>query len=311
MKLRKFNPSLLNLIGNTPLVELSHLSGFCDFYDERKTCVFAKLEMFNFGGSIKDRPAFQMIKQAEKEKKLVSSECTIVEPTSGNTGIGLAWIGRLRGYKVTLVLPDTASKERQDILRSYGAEIILTPGDLGTDGAIDKAKEIIDQKEHHVFLDQFNNEENVRAHYLNTGPEIWNQMNENIDIFVAGIGSGGTITGIGKFLKEKNPNIQIIGIEPDKDSNISGLKNLGKAKEIPRIYKKDVVDQTIFVGYKESLEMTRRLAREGSLLVGLSSGAVLHGVEKFLEKNSELKSLKIATIFPDGGYKYLSSGIFS
>ncbi len=297
--------SPINLIGNTPLVELTDLSIFSNF---NKIRVFAKLEMFNFGRSVKDRPALWMIEKAERSGILDDSS-VIVEPTSGNTGIALAWIGRLKGYRVIFVMPDSMSSERRAILRSYGAELVLSQGEGGMDGAIHKARELAARNPNYVMLDQFSNPANVKAHFQTTGPELWHQTKGEIDYFVAGIGSGGTIMGVSQYLRQQEAGIQIIGVEPAEETPIPGLKNM-KISETPRIFQVGKVDQTITVTYDEAVAMTRRLSSEASLLVGPSSGAALTGVLKLLQQNKMSIQGSIVTIFPDGGMKYLSQGLF-
>jgi cysteine synthase len=295
------NSPALELIGNTPLIELN-LSVFAPF---NKIRIFAKLEMFNFGGSIKDRPSLSMIEEAEKQGLLNGRE--IIEATSGNTGIGLAWIGRLKGYDVTLVMPDSMSRERLDILTSYGARVILTSGEEGMDGAIKKARTLAERYPKKYFLiDQFNNEANLKSHYNTTGPELWKQANNQIDHFVAGFGTGGTIMGVGRYLKEQNEGLKIIGVEPYKDSLIPGLKNMKYVQEIPKIFKKHELDKIITVTPIEAKAMTKRLAYEASLLVGPSSGAAFAGVFKYLNYTETCVEGNLVTIFPDSGHKYLS-----
>ncbi len=291
----------LKLIGNTPLIEIN-LSIFAPF---KKARIFAKLEMFNFGGSVKDRPSLFMIEEAEKSGLLDGKE--IIEATSGNTGIGLAWIGKLKGYDVTLVMPDSMSRERLDILSSYGARVILTSGEQGMDGAIRKARTLVEKYPRKYYLiDQFNNEANWRAHYFTTGPELWKQTNNQVDHLIVGFGTGGTIMGSGRYLKEQNEKIKIIGVEPYQDSLIPGLKNMNYAQEIPSIFKRHELDNIITVRSKEAKVMTKRLALEASLLVGPSSGAALAGVFKYLNYNKSCLQGNLVTIFPDSGYKYLS-----
>lgn len=291
----------LKLIGNTPLIELN-LSIFTPF---KKARIFAKLEMFNFGGSVKDRPSLFMIEEAEKSGLLDGKE--IIEATSGNTGIGLAWIGKLKGYDVTLVMPDSMSRERLDILSSYGARVILTSGEDGMDGAILKARTLAKKYPSKYFLiDQFNNEANWKAHYFTTGPEIWNQTSNQVNHLVAGFGTGGTIMGAGRYLKEQNEALKVIGVEPYKDSLIPGLKNIEYVQEIPSILKRPELHDVITITPEEAKAMTKRLALEEALLVGPSSGAALAGVFKYLNYNENCAQGNIVTIFPDSGHKYLS-----
>jgi cysteine synthase len=294
------------LIGNTPLIELN-LSLFSQFKDIR---IFAKLEMYNLGGSIKDRPSLYMIEEAESAGLLKNGK-EILEPTSGNTGIGMAWIGRLKGYKVNLVIPDSMSRERIDIMRSYGAKVILTPGVEGIDGAIYKAQSLLkNYPKKYVMLDQYNNEANWKAHYETTGPEIWQQTNQKIDCFISGFGTGGTITGVGRFLRARIPELKIIGVQPSENSFIPGIKNMQAVKEIPSIFHPEELDGIVTVTEEEALSMTKLIASETSLLVGPSSGASIAGVYKYLLSGDLCSKGNIVTIFPDGGQKYLSKGIF-
>lgn len=298
------HPPAFHLIGNTPLIELN-LSLFSQFEGIR---IFAKLEMFNYGGSVKDRPSLYMIEEAESAGLLKNSK-EILEPTSGNTGIGMAWIGRLKGYKVNLVIPDSMGRERLDIMRSYGAKVILTPGEEGIDGAIYKAQSLLQSNpEKYLLLDQYNNDANWKAHFKTTGPEIWEQTNQEVDCFISGFGTGGTITGVGRFLRLKNPNLKIVGIEPSEDSFIPGIKNMRVVKEIPSIFHPEELDGIVTVTEEEALSMTKLLASEASLLVGPSSGASIAGIYKYLLTGELCKSGNIVTIFSDSGQKYLSKG---
>ncbi|WP_455464689.1 PLP-dependent cysteine synthase family protein [Candidatus Hodarchaeum mangrovi] len=296
----------LHFIGNTPLIELTYLSIFSELADVR---IFAKLEMMNLGGSVKDRPALFMIEAAESTGLLTEGK-EIIEPSSGNTGIGLAWIGGLKGYQVCIIMPETASQERIDIIRGLGARDILSPGINGTDGAIQRVKELVQKEpERFVLLDQFNNQANWYAHYEGTGREIWKQTNGTITHLIAGIGSGGTIMGTSRYLREKNPNIKVIGVQPAKDSFIPGLRNTDVALIVPSIYQEKEVDKIFYVTANEAQSMTKRLAREASLLVGPSSGAALVGISKYCLFNEDCIKGNIVTIFPDSGVKYLSQRI--
>ncbi len=303
-QIKKHNhPQAFHQIGNTPLFELTSLPVFSLF---DKIRVFAKLEMFNYGGSIKDRPALFMIERAEAQGLLEGK--SIIEPTSGNTGIGIAWIGRLKNIDVTLVMPESSSKERINYLRSYGARVILTPANKGMDGAIQEARKLASKSSNkYVLLDQFNNNANWEAHFYTTGPEIWKQTNEKVDYFVSGIGTGGTIMGVSRFLKAKNPYLQVLGIEPDVVSVIPGLKNVKVVEEVPGIFNEKEIDQIIQVSDLEATTMAKRLAREQSLLVGPSSGAVLAGIVKWLRRTVDCIEGNIVTIFPDSGSKYFST----
>ena len=292
--------SIISCIGNTPLLELKKIN----FNPEVK--IFGKLEGSNPGGSVKDRPAYYMIKNAEETGKLTPKK-TILEPTSGNTGIALAMIGAAKGYKVTLVMPSCVSSERQRILEAFGANVILTPGCDGTDGAIQKAHKLLRENPDNYFMpNQFDNENNVLSHYETTGPEIFKQTNGEIDFFVAGIGTTGTIMGVGKYLKEKIPNIKIVGVEPVKGHAIQGLKNMGEAI-IPKIYKPELLDEKIIINDDEAYEIARLLATKEGVFVGMSSGAAIAGALKISEK---IISGNIVAILPDKGDRYLSTNLF-
>lgn len=293
-----------SLIGNTPLIRIR-----MPFLNNINTKVYAKLEMFNFGGSIKDRPAYWMIKEAER-KGILKPTNTIIEPTSGNTGIGLAWIGQKKGYKVILVMPESVSNERKAIIKSYGAKIIETPEKEKMEGAINKSRELIKSNSNLIMLDQFSNSANKMSHYESTGPEIWNQTNNKVDYLIAVTGTSGTLMGTSLFLRSKNPKIKTIGIEPYPNEKIPGLKNMATS-EIPKIYRPEILDKVVFVTKKESILMVKELAKKNALLVGPSSGAALIGIKKFIKNNlEEIEGKTIVTIFPDGGLKYLSLGFF-
>jgi cysteine synthase len=293
-------------VGHTPLIELVNIPELAKF---SKIRVFAKLEMFNFGGSIKDRIALYMLEEIQASEEL-NGRC-IIEPTSGNTGIGLAWVGRLLGIDITLVVPDSVSRERLDILRSYRARIITTPGDNGMDGAIQKARDLANQfPNQYYMLDQFNNELNWKTHYQTTGPEIWKQSEGKVDYVFAGLGTGGTIIGVSRYLREKNPDLKVFGIEPTFSDRIPGLKNTDAVKEIPSILRKNELNGVLQVTENEAYQMARKLAADASLLVGPSSGAVLSGILKWLEQEKDPNGT-IITIFPDSGQKYLSKGLLS
>ncbi|MCX7831465.1 MAG: cysteine synthase family protein [Actinobacteria bacterium] len=294
--------SLLSAIGNTPLIELRKVNPF--YPDVR---LFAKYEGANPGGSVKDRPALYMILDAE-EKGLLTPEKIVVEPTSGNTGIALAMICALKGYRIRLYMPACVSIERRRILEALGAEVILTPAEESTDGAIRRAYELIEKDPTTYFMpDQFRNPANVLAHYETTGPEIYEELNGNITAFAAGLGTTGTFMGVGTFLKEKNSSIILMGIEPVKKHRIQGLKNMEESI-VPLIYDPDLLDEHIFVNDAEAFEMARRLAHEEGLFVGMSSGAAVFGALKLAEK---IKSGNIVTILPDRGDRYLSTSLFA
>lgn len=291
---------ILDAIGNTPLVELVKLN------KNPKVKILAKLEGSNPGGSVKDRPAYYMIKKAEESGELTKDKI-ILEPTSGNTGIALAMIGAAKGYKVRLVMPECVSVERRRVLEAFGAEIALTPGPEKTDGAIKKAHQIIKEDPDKYYMpNQFENENNILAHYETTGPEIWKQTNGEIDVFVAGMGTTGTLMGTAKYLKEKKPEIKIIGVEPTLGHAIQGLKNMEEAI-VPKIYDPKMLDKKIVVEDEEAFNMARCLAVKEGLFVGMSSGAAVVGALKIAKK---IKSGTIVVILPDRGDRYLSTTLF-
>lgn len=291
---------ILSSIGNTPLVELTTLN------NNTKVRIFGKLEGCNPSGSVKDRPAYYMIKKAEESSKLIHDKI-ILEPTSGNTGIALAMIGAAKGYHVILVMPECVSVERRRILEAFGAEIIITPGCNGTDGAIQKAHSLLEEDPDKYFMpNQFENENNFIAHYETTGPEIIAQTNGQIDVFVAGMGTTGTLMGVGRYLKEHKHDISIIGVEPTKGHAIQGLKNMDEAV-VPKIYNPKLLDEKITIEDEAAFEITRQLATREGIFVGMSSGAAVAGA---LKKAKELNSGTIVTILPDRGDRYLSTTLF-
>lgn len=300
---------ILDAIGNTPLVELVKLNKPRKEIlrgKNPKVKILAKLEGSNPGGSVKDRPAYYMIKKAEESGELTKDKI-ILEPTSGNTGIALAMIGAAKGYKVRLVMPECVSVERRRVLEAFGAEIALTPGSEKTDGAIKKAHQIIKEDPDKYYMpNQFENENNVLAHYETTGPEIWKQTNGEIDVFVAGMGTTGTLMGTAKYLKEKKPEIKIIGVEPTLGHAIQGLKNMEEAI-VPKIYDPKMLDKKIVVEDEEAFNMARCLAVKEGLFVGMSSGAAVVGALKIAKK---IKSGTIVVILPDRGDRYLSTTLF-
>jgi cysteine synthase B len=290
---------VFSAIGNTPLVEIKALN------PNPHVRILAKLDMMNPGGSVKDRAARYMIEAAERSGALKKG-MVILEPTSGNTGIGLAMLGAARGYKVVLTMPESMSVERRQILASLGAEIILTPAKQAMDGAIDKAEEL--SKNPKYFMpDQFSNPANPQAHYETTGPEIWKQTTGQIDIFVSGMGTCGTIMGAGRFLKEKNPHIRIVGVEPDKATPIQGLKNM-EVSRVPKILDPARIDERVYVRLEDAMKTARELARKEGIFAGPSSGAAVHAALQYAQ--SMKKSGTIVVILPDGGMKYLSTGLF-
>lgn len=292
--------SVLSAIGNTPLVRISNI------VKNSGVRVLAKLEGANPGGSVKDRPALYMIRKAEERGELTADK-TIVEPTSGNTGIGLAMIGAAKGYRVKLFMPQCVSTERQHILEAYGAEVVLTPAREGTDGAIRRAHELLADAPHRYYMpNQFANENNVLAHYETTGPEIWEQTGGTVDVFVAGMGTTGTLMGVGKFLKGKKPQVQIVGVEPTPGHTIQGLKNMSESI-VPEIYKPERLDQKITVEDEKAYEMTRFLVQKEGLFVGMSSGAAVAGA---LRAAQQMESGTVVVILPDRGERYLSTTFF-
>jgi len=291
---------ILSSIGHTPLIELVNLN------HNKKVKVFAKVEGGNPGGSIKDRAAYYMIKKAEESGALHKGKI-ILEPTSGNTGIALAMIGAAKGYKVTLCMPECVSMERRRIIEAYGADIILTPAEENTDGAIRKAHALIEEETERYYMpNQFKNENNVLAHYETTGPEIFFQTNGDIDIFIAGMGTGGTLMGVAKYLKEKRPEIQIVGVEPVKGHHIQGLKNMQESI-VPDIFDIKRLDEKITVNDDSSYLVARKLATEEGIFVGMSGGAAVLGA---IEMAKRIKSGTIVTVLPDRGDRYLSTTLF-
>jgi len=292
--------NLLSAIGSTPLVELNNLNG------NSKVRIFGKLEGNNPGGSVKDRPAYYMIKKAEESGALTRGKI-ILEPTSGNTGIALAMIGAARGYKVILCMPECVSLERRSIIEAFGAEAVLTPAKEGTDGAIRKAHQLIAEEPGKYYMpNQFENENNVLAHYETTGPEIFSQTKGEINIFVAGIGTGGTLMGTGKYLKEKKPEIKIVGVEPIVGHKIQGLKNMQESI-VPKIYHSEKLDEKIMVEDDPAYEMARLLATKEGIFAGMSSGAAVVGALRIAKK---MDSGIIVVVLPDRGDRYLSTTLF-
>ncbi len=292
--------SVLTAIGKTPLVELKRLA------QDVKPRLFAKLEAANPGGSIKDRPALYMIRQAEESGELTRDKI-IVEPTSGNTGIAIAMIGAAKGYRVKLFMPACVSEERQRVLEAHGAEVVLTEGCHSTDGAIRAAHELVQSDPDRYYMpNQFENPANAQAHYETTGPEIYEQTGGRLDAFVAGMGTTGTLMGVSRFLKERNPRIRIVGVEPTVGHKIQGLKNMDDAI-VPKIYDPRRLDGKITVEDDEAFETARRLAKEEGLFVGMSSGAAVAGARRLAR---EMDGGVIVTVLPDRGDRYLSTTLF-
>jgi cysteine synthase B len=296
----KLGENILQMIGNTPLTEINNLN------PNRNTTIYAKLEGFNPTGSVKDRIALSMIQQAENEGKLVEGQ-TIIEPTSGNTGVSLAMIGTIKGYDVEIVMSDAVSIERRQMIKAFGATVTLTEGKLGTDGAIIKARELAREHPEKYFMpDQFSNEYNKIIHYRTTGEEIWEQTGGRVDYLVSSIGTSGTIMGVGKALKEQNPQIKIVCAHPVKGHYIQGLKNMEEAI-VPTIYDPSQIDITVMVETEVAYEMTRQIVRNEGIFVGMSSGAAIYAG---IEIAKRIKSGTIVVIFPDRGEKYLSTKLF-
>jgi cysteine synthase B len=291
---------IISAIGNTPLVELKVLT------NGSRVRIFGKLEGSNPGGSIKDRPAYYMIKKAEESGELTKDKI-ILEPTSGNTGIAIAMIGAAKGYRVKLVMPGCVSVERSRILEAYGAEAVLTPACEGTDGSIRLAHKIMAEEPGKYYMpNQFANENNTLSHYETTGPEIFAQTEGKIDVFVAGMGTTGTLMGTGRYLKEKKPGIKIIGVEPNKGHAIQGLKNMEEAI-VPRIYHPEQMDEKVNIEDDEAYDTARLLATKEGIFVGMSSGAAIAAALREAEKR---ESGIIVAILPDRGDRYLSTTLF-
>lgn len=297
---------ITDLIGSTPMVELNRLSADCGL----TVPIVAKVEAFNPAGSAKDRVALAMICEAENAGMIAPGD-TIIEPTSGNTGVGLAMVSAVKGYRLILTMPETMSIERRNLLKAYGADIRLTEGDKGMAGAIEMAEQLRDSIPGAVILQQFDNPANPMAHYQTTAEEIWQQTDGCIDVFVAGVGTGGTLSGVGKRLKEYNPDVRIVAVEPMESPVLSGgkaashkIQGIG-ANFVPSNYDADVVDEVVCIAGDEAMDMARRLAKREGLLVGISSGAsVLAAIE--VAKRQEMQGKRIVAFLPDTGERYLS-----
>lgn len=307
----KIAKQITELIGRTPLVELAKVSK----QNGLDTPIIAKVEFFNPGGSVKDRIAFAMIEDAEK-KGILKPGATIIEPTSGNTGVGLALVSAVKGYKLILTMPETMSVERRNLVKAYGAEVRLTPGQDGMPGAIKAAEELRDSIPNAVILEQFENPANPQRHYDTTGVEIWEDTVGQVDIFVAGVGTGGTISGIGKRLKEKNPNIRIIAVEPASSPVLNGgksgphkIQGIG-AGFIPNTYNAQVIDEVFDVDNDDAIRTGRLLAQQEGLLVGISSGAAAFAAIQ-IAKRPENKGKKIVVLLPDTGERYLTTVLYA
>ena len=296
------NNNVLDMIGNTPMIKLNNIGN---------SNLYVKLEKYNPAGSIKDRAVYYMVENLEKNGLLKKGD-VLVEATSGNTGIALSMIGSLKGYKVIIVMPETMSVERRTLMKAYGAELILTDGSLGMKGSIEKMNKLLSENSNYISLKQFDNEYNPLAHYETTGVEIYNQV-KDIDIFVCGVGTGGTISGVGKYLKEQNPNIKVVAVEPEGSPVISKnkkgshkIQGIG-AGFIPKNYNENVVDEVMTITDEESYEGVRIMAQMEGILVGISSGANIYAALKLCEMYPDKK---IVTVAPDGIDKYMSMGIF-
>ena len=302
--------TLTELVGKTPLVELGKFSQAQGL----DTTIVAKVEFFNPGGSVKDRIALAMIEDAE-QKGILKPGATIIEPTSGNTGVGLAFVSAVKGYHLILTMPETMSVERRNLVKAYGAEVHLTPGKDGMKGAIKAAEELRDSIPGSVILQQFENEANPAKHYATTGPEIWQQTDGKVDIFVAGVGTGGTVSGVGKYLKEQNPGVKVYAVEPSTSAVLNGkpsgahkIQGIG-AGFIPKTYDGAVIDEVLDIDSDDAIRTSRQLARTEGLLVGISSGAAVAGA-LVLAKRPENKGKKIVALLPDTGERYLTTVLY-
>ncbi|MBQ9546310.1 MAG: cysteine synthase A [Bacteroidales bacterium] len=302
---------LTGLIGNTPLLELNKFSAAKDI----ATPVIAKVEYFNPGGSVKDRIALAMIEDAES-RGLLKPGATIIEPTSGNTGVGLALVSAVKGYKLILTMPETMSIERRNLVKAYGAEVRLTPGADGMKGAIKAAEELRDSIPGSIILQQFENPANPAKHSATTGPEIWQQTDGEVDIFVAGVGTGGTVSGVAKYLKEKKPSVKIIAVEPKSSAVLNGqpsgphkIQGIG-AGFIPKTYSGELIDEVFDVENDDAIRTGREIAQQEGLLVGISAGAALYAASE-VAKRPENKGKRVVVLLPDTGERYLSTVLYA
>lgn len=303
--------TLTELVGNTPLLELNKFSAS----KQLDTPIIAKVEFFNPGGSVKDRIALAMVEDAEK-KGLLKPGATIIEPTSGNTGVGLALVSAVKGYHLILTMPETMSVERRNLVKAYGAEVRLTSGKDGMAGAIKAAEQLRDSIPGSVILQQFENLANPAKHYATTGPEIWRQTDGQIDIFVAGVGTGGTVSGIGKYLKEQNPGVKVYAVEPATSAVLNGkpsgphkIQGIG-AGFVPKTFDRTCIDEVIDIDNDDAIRTGRELAQSEGLLVGISSGAAAYAAS-LLAKRPENKGKKIVALLPDTGERYLSTVLYA
>ena len=306
----KIYTSADGLIGSTPLLRMQNIESELSL----KANVIAKLEYFNPAGSVKDRVAKTMLDEAEKSGE-INKNSVIIEPTSGNTGIGLAMVARVRGYKVIIVMPDSMSVERRNLVKAYGAELILTDGKKGMAGAIEKAEQLHHEIKNSIIAGQFTNPANPKAHFLTTGPEIYNDTDGKVDIFVAGVGTGGTITGVGEYLKSKNPNIKIVAVEPSESAVLSGdeasahkIQGIG-AGFVPKVLNTEIYDEVIKVSSTDAINTAKLIGKLEGTLVGISSGAAMYGaIEMAKLKKNEGKN--IVVLLPDSAERYMSTELF-
>ena len=307
----KIAKKLSDLIGSTPLVELTGI----EKNNQLKAQIIAKLEYFNPAGSVKDRIAYAMVEDAEKNG-LLQPGATIIEPTSGNTGVGLAFVSAVKGYKLILTMPDSMSMERRNLVKAYGARVELTPGSAGMKGAIDKANQLRDEIPGSIILQQFENPSNPEIHYKTTGPEIWKDTDGQVDIFVAGVGTGGTVSGTGKYLKDQNPDVRIVAVEPAASPVLSGgqagphkIQGIG-AGFVPKTYDGDVIDEVIAVENDDAIRTSRELAHTEGLLVGFSAGAAVFAAKQLVLR-PENAGKRIVALLPDTGERYLTTVLYA
>ncbi|MBQ7279232.1 MAG: cysteine synthase A [Bacteroidales bacterium] len=309
--MKQIATKLTDLVGNTPLLELSKYSAIKGV----ATPVIAKVEFFNPGGSVKDRIALAMIEDAE-QRGLLKPGATIIEPTSGNTGVGLALVSAVKGYKLILTMPETMSIERRNLVKAYGAEVRLTPGAEGMKGAIRAAEELRDSIPGSIILQQFENPANPAKHYATTGPEIWKQTDGEVDIFVAGVGTGGTVSGVARYLKEQKPSVKVIAVEPKSSPVLNGgpsgshkIQGIG-AGFVPKTYSADLIDEVFDVENDDAIRTGREVAQQEGLLVGISAGAALYAAIE-VAKRPENKGKRVVVLLPDTGERYLSTVLYA